>query len=745
MNIKLKTLSIALACAFFGNSLSAAPTELVPHPIQHNETIDINNKKEKLLPFEKDVTLTGNVTEQSIRFSLRRDEIATSANLHLSFMASPSLIPQNSQIVISVNNKVIKTYPLSKQDLGTKVTQDIELDPQTLTNFNEIKIQFIGHYTNICENPLNSTLWLKLLSDSSVQMNLQRIPMANDLSFLPLPFFDDRDNHAVHVPVVFASRPNVKKQQAAAVLTSWFASKSQWRGFSAETFFNELPTEDAVVLVTNQQIPDFLKQYTPVTQSTIKMISNPRNPNTKLLVLWGKNDQDLLTLAQYLVVDNQSLKGQEIAVNQFKQMGQRQPYDAPNWVATDKIISFGQLKTYPTQLEQSAVNIDPMRLTLNLPPDLYALSKYTASMVLNYNYTPPKQDDESKFLVFVNNQFLKSTRLVSDKNNNSLKIQLPIRQGLASEDSSFKAPSIELGKANELRFEPYFTNPVYGGTPTQCITSTVLPNAFKISDDSTIDLTKFKHYMSMPNLSAFKNSGFPYSRMSDLSDTLIVTTNQPTQKQVDVLLNTVSLMSEKTGLPSFNVGIADETTDLNQQNKDLIVITHYDFDHNFAKTKMMDLAFKGDPNLLADVIDYRIGDKLSQQRVASHAQIKSDGAIAAVVGGESPYFKQKSVVALLANDDASLSLLNQTLTQPNGYDLDGGVAVIRNSGITNISLGEEYYVGNLSLFEILQIKLSRHLFITMSLVILVLVILAYYVALSMRRVRQKRIQHDNKI
>lgn len=698
--------------------------------------LDVNDTK-KLLPFTSNLTLSGVTPEQSIHFSMRKDEIATVANFKLSFIASPALLPDVSQVIVYLNNDVAGVFPLSKSDMGTRITKDLKLNPQLLTTSNEIKVKFIGHYTNVCENPLYSSLWLKILPDSNLDLQLQRIPIVNDLAFLPFPFFDQNDHDAINLPVVFGSSPHVKEQQAAAILSSWFAAQTQWRGFSAHSMFNELPKDNAVVFATNTHRPEFLSTHAPVNQPIIEIIDNPNQENTKLLVLWGRNDDDLVMLTKALTIKNQQLRGASAVIEKFEQVVQRKPYDAPNWIPTNHPINFGELKTYDEQLSKSGLGLEPIRVTLNLPPDLYALSKYSASMVLKYDYTSPKDDEQAKFLIYVNNQFLKSIKFDPNETRGQIKIQLPIRQGLASQDTAFKVPSVELGKPNELRFEPYFMSPMPGGTPTQCITYQPIPNAFKISDDSTLDLTNFKHYLAMPNLSAFKNAGFPFSRMADLSDTLVVTADQPTEKQVDLLLNTVSLISVKTGLAGFNVNVASKNTDITQQDKDIILLTEYGFDDSFAKAKSQNTAVKGNLSPLNESINYLLGDKLAQ------AKGVYQGPISAIVGLESPYFKQRSVVALLANNDDAIGLLNSTLTQPNKTDLSGGIAIVRTSGISNIVTGESYYVGNISFLERLQIKIANHLVMSLILVIAVLAFCAYVVARTMRKVRKERIHYHD--
>ena len=43
-----------------------------------------------------------------------------------------------------------------------------------------------------------------------------------------------------------------------------------------------------------------------------------------------------------------------------------------------------------------------------------------------------------------------------------------------------------------------------------------------IDPDSTLDLSGYDHFMAMPNLGVFKDSGFPFTRLADLSETVLV-------------------------------------------------------------------------------------------------------------------------------------------------------------------------------------------------------------------------------
>jgi hypothetical protein len=152
----------------------------------------------------------------------------------------------------------------------------------------------------VCENPASSTLWLDVGRDSNLDLTYQALAVRNDLSHFPVPFYDPRDNRSLTLPMVFASSPDAQQQQAAAIVASWFGSKAGWRGQAFPVLFNKLPDRNAIVFATNDKRPDFLREHPPVKAPTIEMIDHPDNPYVKLLVVFGRDDKDLLLAARGL-------------------------------------------------------------------------------------------------------------------------------------------------------------------------------------------------------------------------------------------------------------------------------------------------------------------------------------------------------------------------------------------------------------------------------------------------------------
>ncbi|MBF3332742.1 cellulose biosynthesis cyclic di-GMP-binding regulatory protein BcsB, partial [Leptospira borgpetersenii serovar Ballum] len=111
-------------------------------------------------------------------------------------------------------------------------------------------------------------------------------------------------------------------------------------------------------------------------------------------------------------------------VGEVKPLLARQPYDAPNWVRTDRAVTFGELKGYEEQLQATGLEPSPISLTLNLPPDLYLLRSNGIDMRLNYRYTSPATRDNSRMDISLNNQFLQSFNLLQKDETKRLLLRL---------------------------------------------------------------------------------------------------------------------------------------------------------------------------------------------------------------------------------------------------------------------------------------------------------------------------------
>lgn len=729
-----------------GQVMPGVPGADAPVVAQNGPSRDVKLTFAQIAPPPGSMVLRGVNPNGSIEFGMRSDEVVSKAMLNLEYTPSPSLLPIQSQLKVYLNDELMGVLPVTKEQLGKKTLAQMPINPLFITDFNRVRLEFVGHYRDVCENPASSTLWLDVGRSSVLDLTYQTLPVKNDLSHFPVPFFDPRDNRQVTLPVVFADSPDLMQQQAASIVSSWFGSRAGWRGQHFPVMYNTLPDRNAIVFATNDKRPDFLRDHPPVKAPVIEMISHPDNPYVKLLVVFGRDDNDLLQAAKGIAQGNILFRGDSVVVDEVKPLLARKPYDAPNWVRTDRAVTFGELKTYKEQLQSTGLEPAAISLSLNLPPDLYLLRSNGIDMNLNYRYTTPPSKDSSRMDISLNDQFLQAFSLNSTQESNRLLLRLPVLQGLIDGKTDVSIPALKLGAMNQLRFDFQYMNPMPGGSVDNCVTFQPVQNHVVIGDDSTIDFSKYYHFIAMPDLRAFANAGFPFSRMADLSETIAVMPKNPNEAQMETLLDVTGTIGAQTGFPSINLNITDDSRQIQGKDADIMVIgtipdalkddKRIDLlvqaTQSWVNTPMRQTTF---PSIMPDEAD-RAPDAKST--------ITSAGAMAAVVGFQSPFNDQRSVVALLADSPRGYELLTEAMNDSGKRAaMFGSVSVIRESGVNSLRVGDIYYVGHLPWFERLWYALSNHPVLLAVLAAVSVVLLAWVLWRLLRIISRRRLDPDN--
>ncbi|MBW5834183.1 cellulose biosynthesis cyclic di-GMP-binding regulatory protein BcsB [Yersinia enterocolitica] len=745
-----ETLAVAATQSAAPTSAAEATVELAPTApaVQPNVPVrDVTYTFAKIAPPPGTFALRSTNPEGVIEFGVRSDEVVTHAMLNLEFTPSPSLTPLESQVKVFLNDELMGVTAITKDQLGKPSRFQLPIDPLYISDFNRLRLVFVGHYQNVCENPTSNTLWLDISKSSSLDLRYQSLPVKNDLSHFPEPFFDARDNRPLTLPVVFAAPPDVAQQRAASILASWFGNQAQWRGQSFPVLYNQLPTQHAVVFATNTQRPDFLKNYPPVKAPTVEIISHPDNPYVKLLLILGRDDNDLVTAAKGIAQGNILFRGQNVTVDNVEQLAPRQPYDAPNWVRTDRPMTFAELQQYPDQLQTTGLLPPPISLSLNLPPDLFLIRSAGIDMRLKYRYTSTRLMDGSRLSISLNNQFVQDYPLSPNMPQDSKILRMPLLQGLQDSARQLTIPALRLGATNQLRFDFDYSTLLASGAEGRCETYSTAPNHAVIDGNSTIDFSGYRHFMEMPDLRAFANAGFPFSRMADLSETLVLVPPKPAPSQLTTLLNTVGNIGAQVGYPAVGINIIDDWSQAKDQDADVLIIgtippelrddqkINLLVDQTQSWVKMPNRQMRL-PGIMAPASDW-VAD--------SKATVSSEGAMSAIIGVQSPNFPQRSIVALLADSPHGYSLLNNALLDSGKREaVFGSVAVIRESGVNSLRVGETYDVGHLPWWERIWHTLSTHPVVLAGVAVLVVVIAAMMAWRLLRLISRRRLSPDER-
>ena len=721
------------------------PLPIVSQPLDANAPLrDSQLLFNQVAPPPGSMTLRGTEPTSQIEFGVRSDEVVTRALLTLSYRPSPALIPTLSQLKVYLNDELVGLVTVTADQLGKENQTQLPIDPRFIGDFNRVRLELVGHYANVCENPANSTIWMDIGKESKLDLTLQKLPLKNDLSHFPEPFFDARDSRPLQLPMVFSNQPNLLQQRAAGILASWFGSKAQWRGQSFPVLYNQLPKEQhAVVFATNDHRPDFLKDLPPVEKPTVEMVSQPDNPYEKMLLILGRDDKDLLTAVEGIAQGELLLRGDTSTIDSVKMLAPRQAYDAPNWVRTDRRTTFAELTQYQNQLQADGLQPNPISLTLNLPPDLFLVRARGIDMDLIYRYTSPIQQDGSRLAVHLNNQFMQDYPLTPKDTAGQQIMRIPLMQGLQDSNRQLTIPALRLGVVNQLRFSFDYANTFIGGTADgRCETVTAVGHHVVIDDNSSIDFSGYRHYIEMPSLGAYANAGFPYSRYADLAQTLVLVQPKPANGEVSTMLNALGAIGAQTGYPALRVQMSDDWNQAKDKDADLLMIGGIPQDlQDDKKINLLADAARSWINMPSRPITAQnVPVSASDRAVESQTGISSRGPMGAIVGFQSPFNDQRSVVALLADSPRGWDLLNNALLDSGKRAaVFGSATVVRESGVTSVRVGDTYFVGHLPWWERLWNLLATHPVWLAICAVVVVILFALMAWRLMRMVSRRRL------
>ncbi|WP_070415330.1 cellulose biosynthesis cyclic di-GMP-binding regulatory protein BcsB [Pseudomonas lundensis] len=767
-----KNLLASLALMTFTSQLVAAQLALPTPPAAASAVVQTSDPATQTLPswtvtrtFEQlgrasDTLLLGINSSEQVEFSLRRDRIATDARLQLQYTPSPSLIPTISHLRIYLNDVLAGVVPIEKDQLGRQTTQQVALDPRLIADFNRLRLEFVGHYTDICEDPANNTLWINISRASEITLQEQALSLKNDLAFFPLPFFDPRNSNKLVLPFVFADNPTLGEQKAAAILASYFGSQSNWRGAEFPVLFNTLPsvqskeaTQPSIVFATNDHRPAFLsdlEKYPAVQAPVVQLIDHPDAPYSKILLVMGRNEEDLATAAKALALGGQLLRGQRATIDKVQTLQPRKPYDAPAWMRTDRPVRFAELITYPQQLQVSGLQPRPITLDVNLPLDLFVWRNQGIPLRTQYRYTAPSANDDSRLNISLNDQFITSLPLLAKGTSSLEELRLAVlANDSANATDKLIVPSLKIGDRNRLRFDFNFASTVGSAQRDRC--QTILPADTQaiIDEDSTIDLSGYHHYINMPDLQAFARSGFPFSRMADMSESIVVVPKQTTPTLVSTLLESVASISARTGYPAFALRLSDDWNSASKEDADLLLLGQLapelrdNPDMNLLLQRQHDMLVQPYNNSGIKESNRRGPNDVDNNQPANRVEVSAQAPIAAIMGMQSPHHNQRSIVALLGNDDADYSLIRETLGDSGKLNaVAGSVALIRNSGVYSQLVGDTYYVGSLPWWLLLWYQLSEHPVLLAALAVISILLTAFLLWRALRWASDRRLHKD---
>jgi hypothetical protein len=670
-----------------------------------------------------------------VDFTNRFDKLSTDLILNFSYTNSPSLIANVSHLKVFFNENLVTVLPINKQlsVVENSVQHAIELDAKLIKDLNQIRFELVGYYDLTCQDYFSKTIWTEINKSSHITLAQQSLAIDSHLEYLPEPFFDKNDYTPLNLPFVFSSQPSQQAIEAAATLSSWFGAQANWRGAQFPVSINKTPDSHSVIFLTNQSKPDFLADYPDVNKPTIEIISSPLNRYNKMLLVLGRDDADLKVAATGLAFGYQIMTGRTASIESINKLPQRHAYDAPKWLRSDRAVSFDELIDYPSQLQTSGYTSPPVKLNLRFPPDLFTWREKGIPVNLQYRHTPGSENSSSRLNVLINQEYINGFMLSNDAGLQSVEETfLPLITGTKTTNNNdkFSLNGIDLAAKNEFAFDFRFGLSQAG----EC---TVPPGGEfgVIEGSSTIDISHFDHYIALPNLNVYANSGFPFTKYADLQQSLFLIEKNTSTHALTTLLNTTGHFGAITGYPAHRLKIGYLSDELEHTDKDILIITT---SAQLNDKTTQNVLLKNTSRQIEHALYNGQYDNTKTDKV--QVNIKSSGDMAVIAGYQSPFNNERSVVSLSATTPSAFTLLNQAVLSNNGLNqIQGSAVIISQTGIRSIKTDEQYFVGYIPVHTLIWFHLSDHPLLLALLSVLTLLLISFILWQLLKMLTQKRL------
>jgi hypothetical protein len=684
-------------------------------------------------------------TSIGVPFSVRGDEVITAAKLRLVYTLSQTLVArQSAQLKVALNGEPVAAVALTRDQVGANVTQEIAVDPRLISDFNRLSLQLDNTSPECVEAGKGDPL-ARISNASLFELQAMRLGLANDLALLPLPFFDVRDPRKLELPFVFAEKPAASTLEAASIAASWFGWQAGYRGAAFTAHLNRMPRGNAIVFATATEQPAGLG-VPSANGPSLAVVTNPTDEQGKLLVVMGRDARELKSAATALALGAGRVAGQMAQVSPPSTVRPRAAYDTANWVPTNRPVRLGEFADV-RRLNVSGQDPDPVRVNLRIPPDIFAWRTDGIPIDLKYRYVPKTIADMPLLNVNVNGGFVQSIPLRSDTQTSGWRSWFRVDERRAPEttlaDGTLPGRTMVHVPPGAVAAQSHFNMEYdfdYAGRLTcRQVLDTRIGGG--IDPDSTIDLSGLPHFLPMPNLAAFSNAGYPFTRVADLSETAIVLSDSPTASEISAMLTMVGRMGDSTGFPGTSVAVVRASDAGSMAGKDLLLIGSPG-SHGLMKQWSRQLTW----DTPADSIFGRIQlpqwwerfvlwlkTQGSAQRVpradegTSTARRQAGDAV--LVGFESPMQPGRSVVAMVGGREDSLGHMVNALIDPTRVSrVQGSAVAIGPDYVEPLSMATSYYVGDLPLLTRIHWYFSKHpirLWVTALVAIILLALLLH--------------------
>ncbi|MGM3159454.1 cellulose biosynthesis cyclic di-GMP-binding regulatory protein BcsB [Dickeya undicola] len=691
------------------------------------------------------ITLAGGQAQAGVIFTLPGDQVVTNARLDLALRVSPELAALNTSMQLMLNGQPLGTVPLNAAT-GDSTLFQLDIPAAMVVSSNNLSFRINDADRLLCERDSATRYNLTILPTTTLNLEGQQLDIGTRLENFPRPFIDPLQMTPATVPMVFPADVTPEQVSAASLVASWLGMRMDGYGVTFPVIRDALPEKSGMVFgrpgdkVGTLTLPE-------VTGPTLQLIDNPVNPVYKLMLVIGKDDEQLRQAAYRLVSQPLTGDASTLAVAQ-QTIPFRRAYDAPRWINTDRPVRLSELLRSDQSMTVSGLWHEALRINFRAAPDLFLWDGDTIPVKVDYRFPLESWIDESRSYlnVMLNGTFLRNLTV----NKIGVLQQLWREMGGDTRQESYT-----------LKVEPYL---IYGYNQFQLYfnirakddapCSVLLNNNIKsqIADSTSIDLSRTRHFTLLPNLSYFVGAAFPFTRQADYAQTVMLLPEKPSDAEIGLLLDLAGRASDATGV-SLNhnrvmFGLPTNAADRQKlENSDVLAVTTQPqtaFNQNLLSgspytVNSHTFGVKA-PGTWERARTLLTGDWDRAPRDADR-YFSSNEAWRGFLSYRSPWNPARVVVVATGSGDEQLLRLYGDLNSPNiNAAVRGDTAIITDeNGVRSFRVGPQFPSGEMPWYMMIVWYANQHSVLLALAALLLAAAVGLSLASILRRLAEKRL------
>lgn len=696
------------------------------------------------------VTLAGSQLQAGINFTLPMDQVVTHARLVLDLAISPAIAEHNATLQLMLNGQPLGSVPLGSTGDDTPRFQ-LDVPAALLVSVNNLSFKINDLDTLQCRRDAARESRVTVLPDSHFELEGQQLNIGNDLSNFPQPFFDSMQMTSTTVSFSFSQKVSSDAVSAAALLASWLGIEASYRGAYFDAQYNVLPEKNGILIGhPGDTIGGIILPES--NEPLIQYIDNPANPVYKLLLIVGK-DQTALRMAAWRLTQGQFQQQTASMMIEPQIIPVSKPYDAPRWIPTDRPVKLSELLQKGQTLSSTGLWHEQLNIAFRAAPDLFLWDGETIPMHISYRFPTEEWIDESQswLSITLNNTFLRN---------------LPVNKQGALETLWRKMGGDARQEQTDIAIEPY---QIYGDNQLSLYFN-VIPQAdapcslllnnnskSQIGDSSSIDLSHTRHFALLPNLSFFVGASFPFTRLADFSQTLLLLPDNPTETHVATLLNMAARSGNATGTALANnhviFGIPTGSSSLDMlRTRDVLAIS--DMTQSLFNQALLNrspfaiqdnILIAKKPSRWQEMLRWLKGDWTADS-IDADRYFSSNTDWRGFLSFPSQWNSDRLVVITLASNGDQLSRLSNDLNSAQiNAGIRGDAAIITDeNSVRSFRVGEQYPDGQMPGHMMIVWYANQHAVLLAFSALLFSIIFGLLLYAMLKKRARLRLSQDNK-